>query len=112
MRYLIFAALAMLCSPAFAQLFRCGNQFQDRPCETNTSAAPSSSPTVESAQHRAAREHAEEERKRAYERYPCASYDQDLKNIDGAIGLPGQDNAALDRRARAVAEQRKLAGCS
>ncbi|HKY02627.1 MAG TPA: hypothetical protein VJM53_08755 [Burkholderiales bacterium] len=112
MRYLMFAVLAMLCSPAFAQMYRCGTQFQDRPCETNTSAAPTSKNAVESGENRAAREHADEERRKAYERYPCARYDQDLQNIHDATDLPGQNMEALDKRAHAVAEQRKFAGCS
>ncbi|HKO87161.1 MAG TPA: hypothetical protein VJU83_01440 [Burkholderiales bacterium] len=118
--YLALLLLTIIyAAPAAAQnVYRCGKQYQDRPCDpvpatVHGPATATPGGGSESWEHRESRHYAEEEKKRSQWQYECSRYDQDLRNVyttqDSGAGRSNMDT--LNDRARRVEEQRKLAGC-
>lgn len=118
MRFPILLILIAACVPqvdAQTPMYRCGNQYQDRPCDPTpvtvhgpSTLTPKSS--TETWEHRETRQHAEEEKNRARWQYECSRYDQDLRNVHQTQDR-GVNMELLNDRARRIEEQRRLAGC-
>jgi len=83
-------AFALACTPALAQkkMYRCGNQYQERPCEgpktdTTTKADP------QKQQETAAKR---EEREQAIHQAKCENYAEELGDIERRIKAGADDN--------------------
>ncbi len=84
-RLIAALAIACSCSPALAQkkMYRCGNQFQERPCEgPKTDAAASAKADPQQEQEIAAKRR---ERELAIHQAKCENYAEELGDIDRRI---------------------------
>jgi len=89
-RLIVMLAFALACTPALAQkkMYRCGNQYQERPCEgpktdTTTKADP------QKQQETAAKR---EEREQAIHQAKCENYAEELGDIERRIKAGADDN--------------------
>ena len=100
-RLVVALAIGCACSPALAQkkMYRCGNQFQERPCEgpkadTGPSAAAKADPQQQ--QQTAAKR---QEREQAIHQAKCENYSDELGDIDRRIKA-GADATVMDQYLR------------
>jgi hypothetical protein len=96
----LIAALAIACScnPALAQkkMYRCGNQFQERPCEgpkTDAAASSAAKADPQQKQETAARR---KERELAIHQAKCENYAEELGDINRRIKA-GADEKVMDQ---------------
>jgi len=107
LRMMLIIAIACGCSAALAQkkMYRCGNQFQERPCEgPKAGAAASSAANVDPQQQQesAARRR---ERERTIHQAKCENYADELADIDRRIKA-GADRDVVDQFKRRQKEMR------
>lgn len=104
----LFAAFAIACScsPALAQkkMYRCGNQFQERPCAGPKidAAASAAEARPQQQQEAAARRR---EREQEIRQAKCADYAEELADIDRRIKA-GADKDVIDQFTRRQNEMR------
>lgn len=112
MRQILLLVLVLACAPALAQsMYRCGNQFQDRPCDNSVTPAHANS-TPESGESQAMRQRAPVEKTMAHQQYECARYDRELEGVYAAQSRGGNHMDNLNTRAREIQARRAAAGCS
>lgn len=107
LRMLLAFAVACGCSAALAQkkMYRCGNQFQERPCAgPKTEAAAPSAGTADPQQQQegAAKRR---EREQAIHQAKCENYAEELADIDRRIKA-GADKEVIDQFKRRQNEMR------
>lgn len=107
LRMMLAVALACGCSASLAQkkMYRCGNQFQERPCagpKTEAAASPASKADPQQQQEGAAKRR---EREQAIHQAKCENYAEELADIDRRIKA-GADNEVLDQFKRRQKEMR------
>ncbi|MBE0627648.1 MAG: hypothetical protein IH606_22860 [Burkholderiales bacterium] len=96
-RLVVALAVAWSCSPALAQkkMYRCGNQYQERPCE-GPKADPAASSTATAdpqSQDAAAKRKAREQE---MHRARCEGYAEELADVDRRIEA-GAGREAMDQ---------------
>ncbi len=97
-RLIVALTIACSCGPVLAQkkMYRCGNQFQERPCE-GPKADGASSPAVKAdpqqTQEAAAKR---QEREQAIHQAKCENYAEELGDINRRIKA-GADNEVMDQ---------------
>jgi len=106
-RLIVALAIACSCGPALAQkkMYRCGNQFQERPCAgPNTDGA---APSAAKADPQEQQEGAARRREREYviDQAKCEIYTEELADIDRRIKA-GADKDVLDQFKRRQKEMR------
>ena len=104
-RLIVAVAIACSCNPALAQkkMYRCGNQFQERPCEgPKTDAASSTAKADPQQQEAMARRR---EREQTIHQVKCENYAEELADIDRRIKA-GADNEVIDQFKRRQKEMR------
>jgi len=106
-RLMLAVALACSCSAAQAQkkMYRCGNQFQERPCEgpkTDAAAASAAKADPQQLQDDAAKRRGREQ---AIQQAKCDNYAEELADIDRRIKA-GADQDVLDQFKRRQKEMR------
>jgi len=106
-RLFVAFAIACSCSQALAQkkMYRCGNQFQERPCEgPKTDAAPSAAAKADPQQQQeiAAKR---QERERTIHQAKCDNYAEELGDIDKRI-KSGADDKVMDQYVRRQKEMK------
>ncbi|MDP1952723.1 MAG: hypothetical protein Q8K27_03260 [Betaproteobacteria bacterium] len=104
---MLAVALACGCSASLAQkkMYRCGNQFQERPCagpKTEAAASPAANADPQQQQEDAAKRR---EREQAIHQAKCENYAEELADIDRRIKA-GADNEVLDQFKRRQKEMR------
>ncbi len=95
-RLIVAFAIACSCSPALAQkkMYRCGNQFQERPCEgPKTDAAAAAKADPQQKQETAAKR---QEREQAIHLAKCENYAEELSDINRRIKA-GADEKVMDQ---------------
>lgn len=104
LRLIVAFALACSCGAALAQkMYRCGNQFQERPCAgPKADAAASSAAASDPQQQSAARRR---EREQAIHQAKCDDYAGELADIDRRIKA-GADQQVMDQFKRRQKEMR------
>ncbi len=96
-------ALACSCSPVLAQkMYRCGNQFQERPCAGPKIEAVAPAAKADPQQQEVARRHEHEQEIR---RSRCANYAEELADVDRRIAA-GADKDVIDQFRRRQKEMR------
>ncbi|MFH1044382.1 MAG: hypothetical protein V1796_04890 [Pseudomonadota bacterium] len=100
-RLVVALAIACSCSPALAQkkMYRCGNQFQERPCEgpkTDAAASAAAKADPQQQQEMAAKR---QEREQAILQAKCQNYSGELGDIDRRIKA-GADDKVMDQYLR------------
>jgi hypothetical protein len=104
----LFVALAIACScgaaPAQKKMYRCGNQFQERPCEgPKTDAGPSAAAKADPQQQDAAAKR--QKREQAIHQAKCENYAEELGDIDRRIEA-GADDKVMDQYLRRQKEMK------
>ncbi len=102
-RLIVVLAFALACAPALAQkkMYRCGNQYQERPCEgPKTDAAAKADPQKQ--QETAAKR---EEREQAIHQAKCENYAEELGDIERRIKA-GADDKVMDQFLRRQKEMK------
>ena len=93
-------ALAIVCSfsPALAQkkMYRCGNQFQERPCEGPKAVAAPSAAGKADPQQQQQTDAKRQEREHAIHQAKCENYAEELGDIDRRIKA-GADAGVMDQ---------------
>jgi hypothetical protein len=109
----LFVALAIACSciPAQAQkkMYRCGNQYQERPCEgPKADAVPAAAAKADPQQQQelAAKR---QEREQAIRQAKCENYTEELADIDKRIKA-GADDKVMDQYQRRQKEMKLRIG--
>jgi hypothetical protein len=106
-RLIVAFAIACSSSPALAQkrMYRCGNQFQERPCEgpKTEGAASSAAKTDPQLQQEAAAKR--REREREIHQAKCENYAEELADIGRRIKA-GADREVMDQFKRRQKEMR------
>jgi len=107
LRMMLALALACGCSASLAQkkMYRCGNQFQERPCEgpkTEAAVSPAAKADPQQPQEGAAKRR---EREQAIHQAKCENYAEELADIDRRIKA-GADNEVLEQFKRRQKEMR------
>ena len=109
LRMILAFAIACACSAALAQkkMYRCGNQFQERPC-----AGPKTEAAVPSAAKADAQQQQDDaakrrEREQALRQTKCDNYAEELADIDRRIKA-GADKEVLEQYRRRQQEMRNL----
>lgn len=97
-RLIVALAIACSCSTALAQkkMYRCGNQFQERPCEgpkTDAAASSAAKAGPEQKQETAA---TRQERELAIHQAKCENYAEELGDISRRIKA-GADETVMDQ---------------
>lgn len=99
-RLAVVLAFALACTPAMAQtkLYRCGNQYQERPCEgpKTDAAAAAAKADPKKTQDTAAKR---EQREQAIRLAKCENYAEELGDITKRINA-GADDEVMDQFAR------------
>jgi hypothetical protein len=96
-RLVVALAVACSCSPALAQkkMYRCGNQYQERPCEgPKTGAAASAAAKADPQQQEMTAKR--QERAQAVRQAKCENYSDELGDIDRRIKA-GADDKVMDQ---------------
>jgi hypothetical protein len=105
-RLILVLALALACTPALAQkkMYRCGNQFQERPCEgpKTDAAGPAAKADPQKQQESAAKR---EEREQAIRQAKCENYADELGDITRRINA-GADDKVMDQFTRRQKEMK------
>lgn len=103
-RLIALLALALACTPALAQkkMYRCGNQFQERPCEGPKSEAAAGKAGPQKQEESAAKREQREQRIREAK---CEDYAEELGDIDKRISA-GADAKVMDQYARRQKEMK------
>ena len=106
-RLFVAIAIACSCSLALAQkkMYRCGNQFQERPCEgpkANTAPSAAVKADPQQQQEMAARR---QEREQALHQAKCENYAEELGDIDRRIKA-GADDKVMDQFMRRQKEMK------
>jgi hypothetical protein len=107
LRLMLALALASGCSAALAQkkMYRCGNQFQERPCEgpkTDAAATPAAKADPQQQQEGAAKRR---EREQALRKAKCENYAEELADIERRI-KDGAGSEVLEQFKRRQKEMR------
>ena len=94
-RLILVVAIACSCSLALAQkkMYRCGNQFQERPC-AGPKAEAAASPAADPQQADTAAKR--QEREQAIHRAKCEDYAEELADIERRIKA-GADKEVIDQ---------------
>jgi len=102
-RLIVAIALACSCSAALAQkkMYRCGNQFQERPC-AGPASAPAAQADPQQQQETAAKRRAREQ---AIHQAKCDDYADELADIERRIKA-GADRDVMDQFKRRQKEMR------
>jgi len=98
-RLIVALAIACSCDPALAQkkTYRCGNQFQERPCEgPRSGAAAAAKADPQQKQEIAAKR---QEREQAIHQAKCDNYADELGDIDRRIKA-GAEAKVMDQYLR------------
>jgi hypothetical protein len=105
-RLILAFAIACSCSTALAQkkMYRCGNQFQERPCEGPKTEAPASS-SVQADPQQQESAAKREEREQAIHQAKCENYAEELADIERRIKA-GADSEVMDQFRRRQNEMR------
>ena len=106
-RLIVVFAIACSCSPALAQkkMYRCGNQYQERPCEgpkADAAASPAATPDPQRRQEAEARRR---EREQVIHLAKCENYAEELADIERRIRA-GADQEVMDQFKRRQKEMR------
>ena len=105
-RVIVAFAIACSCSAALAQkkMYRCGNQFQERPCAGPKADAAAAAGTVDPQQQEetAAKRR---EREQAIHQAKCENYADELADIERRIKA-GADKEVMDQFKRRQKEMR------
>jgi len=105
-RLFVALALACACSATLAQkkMYRCGNQYQERPCEGPKSAGAASAAKADPQQQQemAAKR---QEREQAIHQAKCENYAEELGDIDRRIKA-GADDKVMDQYLRRQKEMK------
>ncbi|HEY5293747.1 MAG TPA: hypothetical protein VIJ43_15690 [Burkholderiales bacterium] len=98
LRLILALAIACSCSPALAQkkMYRCGNQFQERPCEGPKTDAASSSAAKADPQQKQETEAKRQERELAIQQAKCENYAEELGDINRRLRA-GADEKVMDQ---------------
>jgi len=110
-RLFVALAIACACSQALAQkkMYRCGNQYQERPCEgPKTDAAPTATAAKGDAQQQDAAAK-RKEREQAILQAKCENYAEELGDIDKRIKA-GADDKVMDQYQRRQKEMKVRIG--
>jgi hypothetical protein len=104
----LFVALAIACScgaaPAQKKMYRCGNQYQERPCEgPKTEAGSSAAAKADPQQQDAAAKR--QKREQAIHQAKCENYAEELGDIDRRIEA-GADDKVMDQYLRRQKEMK------
>lgn len=105
----LLIALAIACSSgvvlAQKKMYRCGNQFQERPCEgPKTEPAPSAAKADPQQQQESAEKR--REREQAVLQAKCENYAEELADIDRRIAV-GADKDVMEQFKRRQLEMRQ-----
>jgi multidrug efflux pump subunit AcrB len=97
-RLIVALAIAGGCNPALAQkkMYRCGNQFQERPCEGPKADAAASSATKADPQQKQETAAKRQERELAIHQAKCENYGEELGDINRRI-TAGADAKVMDQ---------------
>jgi hypothetical protein len=97
-RLMVALAIACSCSPALAQkkMYRCGNQFQERPCEGPKTDAAASSAAKGDPQQQQETAAKRQERELAIHHAKCGNYAEELGDINRRIKV-GADENVMDQ---------------
>ncbi len=105
----LFLALAIACSGSAAlaqkKMYRCGNQFQERPCEgpkTDAGASAAAGAEPKRQQEAAAKR---QQREQAIHQAKCENYNEELADIDKRIQA-GADDKVMDQYQRRQKEMK------
>lgn len=105
-RLIVVLAFALACAPALAQkkMYRCGNQYQERPCEGPKTEAPAAAAKADpqNQQESAAKR---QEREQAIQQTKCENYAEELGDIDKRINA-GADAKVMDQFLRRQKEMK------
>ena len=96
-RLIVALAVACSCSPALAQkkMYRCGNQYQERPCEgPKVEAPPSAAAKADQQQQEMTTKR--QEREQAIHQAKCENYAEELGDIEKRIKA-GADEKVMDQ---------------
>jgi hypothetical protein len=96
-------ALAIACSSSVAlaqkKMYRCGNQFQERPCEGPKSDAASAAAAKSDPQQQQDVAAKRQEREQAIRQAKCENYTEELGDIDKRMRA-GADDKVMDQYQR------------
>jgi hypothetical protein len=97
-RLILALAIACSCGAALAQkkMYRCGNQFQERPCEgpkNDAAASSAANPDPQQQQQAAAKR---QQREQVIRQAKCENYAEELGDIDKRIKA-GADETVMDQ---------------
>jgi hypothetical protein len=97
-RLIVALAIACSCSAALAQkkMYRCGNQFQERPCEGPKTDAAASSAAKADPQQKQETAVKRQEREQAIHQAKCENYAEELGDINRRIKA-GADEKVMDQ---------------
>jgi hypothetical protein len=105
-RLLIVAlAIACSCSPALAKMYRCGNQYQERPCEGPKADPAASSAAKSDPQQQKETEAKRKEREQEINQAKCENYAEELADVERRIQA-GADKEVMDQFKRRQKEMR------
>ncbi|MBE0622333.1 MAG: hypothetical protein IH605_17220 [Burkholderiales bacterium] len=106
-RLIVAFVLACACSLALAQnrMYRCGNQFQERPCAGPKIDADALSATKADSQEQQESAARRREREQAVLQAKCQNYAEELADVDRRI-KSGADKEVLDQFTRRQREMR------
>lgn len=110
-RLIVACAIACSCSATLAQkkTYRCGNQYQERPCEgpkTDAGGAAAGKADPQQQQEMAAKR---QEREHAIHQAKCENYTEELGDIDKRIKA-GADEKVMDQYLRRQKEMKLRIG--
>ena len=106
-RLVVALAIACSCNPALAQkkMYRCGNQFQERPCEGPKTGAAASAAANADPQQQQEMTAKRQEREQAILQAKCENYSGELGDIDRRINA-GADDKVMDQYLRRQKEMK------
>lgn len=106
-RLIAILALALACAPAPAlaqkKMYRCGNQYQERPCEGPKTEAPAAANANPQRQQESTAKRAE--REQAIQQAKCENYTEELADIEKRISA-GADAKVMDQFLRRQKEMK------
>ena len=107
-RLFVALVIACSCSPALAQkkMYRCGNQYQERPCEgPKADAAPAAAANADTQQQQQEAVAKRQARERSIQQAKCENYTEELGDIDKRIKA-GADDKVMDQYLRRQKEMK------
>ena len=104
-RLIVALAFALACTPALAQkkMYRCGNQYQERPCEGPKAETPAAVKADPQKQQESAAKR--QERELAIQQTKCENYAEELGDIEKRINA-GADAKVMDQYQRRQKEMK------